>query len=553
MDEDVAVEDQFYNHELAVNVAWTAMAYRDNPTELEIAISQIEKLRFFSHPAEIAREREYFHLIYLSSLAYTWPKMLVKPFYRRKMFFSKEVPGLLPLAFPSSGSNKGLELISNKGHTPVYADLYDLHFPRHMGIIGETGSGKSLKMGGAASLALANQMKVTIIDSTREDGTGTFTDWTNFYDGSNYNCLSEKINILEIEDTRKIAAPKKRAAFSAINNQLIRQSLLGMVVERDTPSNISSRYRRLLDIAIHAYMEDAEIKQRWQLAHAGGRGSKAWADCPTLGDFVWRLDPDYLEQARAKWSKNASFKVKLSATQESDLAEIRLALEGVIHSPLGKTLCAPTTISYEKQLVTIGIGGIESEKDLEVLALAAHSVAVRRALSSVRSLIIFDEASYLVGNYDCMSRILGALMAKSRKLGATVIWGGQDLDSILNCANAKQILDNTTYYAIGKLGPTAAAQIATALEIPLSVIRKNTQKNFALPESEFATPWLFKDRDSLMQVRFPLALVELALLLNQPVWEKKRKEFFTKYKNRYEALERFTDYYVANISNKNAA
>lgn len=545
LDEDVAVEDKFYDHELAVNMAWVAMPYRDNPIDLEIATSKIEKLKLFSSPAEVAREKEYFPQIYLSTLATTWQKMLVAPFYRRKMFFSQEVPGLLPLAYPRVKKSDGLEYIAKDGYTPVYAELYDRDFPRHMGIIGESGSGKSFQMGAAGSLGLANDMNVTIIDSTREDGTGTFTDWTNFHEGSYYNCLDEKINILEIEDT-SCFEPIKAKAVNAINNQLMRQSILAMVIEADTPSNLSSRYRRLIDLALHAYREDPQIKERWRLAHIGGRGSSAWLDCPTLKDLRPFLEPQ-------NGSLTAWVGGELSDEQKSDLASIRLAIEAVIHSPLGDTICGPTTICFTSPLVTIGIGGIDEEKDLEILAIAAHSVAVRRAISSSRSLIIFDEASYLVGNFDCMSRILGALMAKSRKLGATVIWGGQDLASILNCRNAKQILDNTTHYSIGKLAPTATTQIATALEIPRQILLKNTYETFGLPATEFATPWLFKDREVLHSVRLNLAFVELALLLNQPFWEQKRKEFFNKYPNKYEAIARFAEYYISTIKNEKGA
>jgi len=56
LDEDIAVEDKFYDHEVAINMAMVVMAYRDNPTEVELALSQIASLPFFSPPALLLKE-----------------------------------------------------------------------------------------------------------------------------------------------------------------------------------------------------------------------------------------------------------------------------------------------------------------------------------------------------------------------------------------------------------------------------------------------------------------------------------------------------------------
>lgn len=552
LDEDIVVEDQFYSHEVAINVGFVAIPYRDNPTELDLAISKIEKLRFFSHPAEIAREKEYFPLIYLETLPLTWQKMLVKPFDRRKMYFSKEVPGLLPLGFCSSSDSNGFELIETSGYTPIYANLFARDFPQHMGIIGKTGSGKSVLKGGIAIEALAHNMYATIIDNTREDGTGSFQDSTNFLEGSYYNCLTEKINIVERPDTSKVSDPVKKNTVIQISAELTRQSLLALVVERDTKSEIRSRYRRLLDLSLSAFNDDPKIIERWKRAHEGGLGSEAWSKSPALPDFVRCLTPEYLERARTKKDPHGS-NLSLTPQQKLDLAEIRLALETVIDTPLGQTISGPTTIDYSTPLVVIGIGGLKDKRDLQVLTFAAQSIAIKRTLLCDRSLIAFDEASYLVGTYDCMSEFLGELLSKARKLGATIVWGGQQLTAILNCANAADILENTTYYAIGQLAATAPATIAPALGIPKNILLKNTQKNFALPESEFASHWLFSDGERLAFCRYNPPHKALALLVNQRGREKKRQEFFAKHQDKYVALDRFTEHYVDSVKGRNAA
>ncbi|MDJ0727096.1 MAG: hypothetical protein QNJ38_18505 [Prochloraceae cyanobacterium] len=556
LDEDVAVEDKFYDHEVAINLAMVVMVYRDNPREVDLAISSVAAKPFFSPPALLSRELEYFHLIYLQSLATTWQKMLVSPMERRLMFFSDEVGGLLPLAFRANSTNCGLQLISDRGHAPIYVNLYERDFPRHMAIDGMTGSGKSFLLAGAGSMALAHNMKVTFIDSTRSDGTGTFTDWTKFYDGSYYDCLSEKINLVEVVDTSVIEDPLKRLTREAIEKELIRQSLLALVVDRNSSGSKKKRYRHLLNLAVHAYLEDPELKARWQTAHSMGRSSSAWGFCPTLKDFLAFLDPDYLESVRSSWLQVTNFKPTFSNEQKQDLADIRLALESFMYSPLGQNLSQPTSISYDADLVTIGIAENNDEEYMEVLALAAHSIAVRRALSCDRSLLGFDEASYLVGNFDCMSKILGTLMAKARKTGVSVVWATQELDSIAKSQHAKQIFDNTSYYAIGRIKDSAIKDTAAILGIPEAVLARNTQSEigdlFSLSEREFATPWLYKDASKLEFCRYAPALNEISLLLNQPHREAERKAFYAKYKDPYLANEKHTEHYVNSVLKKNA-
>ena len=520
--QNASIEESFHDGEVALNLAWMAIVYRDHPEQLQTPLEHLNKLDAFPNPAKVEREKGYFDTMWLETLPYTWRRLLVKPFDRRQQYFASEAIGLMPLLMPQTSARHGLELICGTGFTPVYLDLYGQK-PQHCAIVGTTGSGKSLFLGEVCNQALGAGLDVTIIDSTREDGTGTFTDFTNFVGGSYYNCINESLNLLETVDVRDIDDPLKKQAVTALDGELTRQTLLMLVADSDTPKHLKKRYRSIINLCLKAFNDDPEIRQRYSAAHRDGFGSPAYRRMPTLVDFVNYVTPD-------------SLSFELDREQRSAVTSVRMELEAILDTTLGQTISRPSSIRTDSHLVVFGIGGVDNEEDLSILALTAYSVAIRRSVKSQRSLVDFDEASYLAGNFDYFARILGATMAKGRKAGISAIYCGQDLDSILNTRNAKQILDNTSNYLIGSLQDTAVETISKALGIPSEVLLDNTLNNFSPPESELASRWLVKNRSTLAQCLYYGASEQIALLANEPEFVALRHQYFQKYPNKYQAL-----------------
>ncbi|MDJ0717220.1 MAG: hypothetical protein QNJ54_23885 [Prochloraceae cyanobacterium] len=530
-EKNIQLEREFKEGEISINTAWLLLAYRPTPEVLTTDLASLASM--FRHPAKVVREVGYTDLLWLESFPLVWRIMLNSPYARRIKYFSKAVVGIMPLVLERSKASCGVELISNSGLSPIYADV--VSSPKHSVVLAATGEGKSVFMGEFVTTGLANGQNVTIIDSTREDGSGTYEALTNFLGGEYFNCISSSSNIFETAYLwKKEIDPKLKQAKQNISQNLLTEGLVLMCTDSDTPKHEVKTSRGLINLTLSAFFDDPQIIERYESAVRGGIGSINWTSIPTIHDYLPFLSPD-------------TFNIELTSEKISALYNIRLAIEAVLSGPLGTAIGSPSTIRPDNPLVVYALGGVDNEADLAVLALAAYSAALSRSFESASSFLLFDEVSYLLGNYECFAKIIGSIWAKARKLGISAMCAGQDLNSILKTNAASQVIENTTNFFIGGIKSPAVAKLSEILDIPEKILLLNTMDNFRCDQKEFATSWLYKNDSYLTYAKYYPALEQLAILVNEPNLAARRAEYFQKYPNKYEAIAEFTKYFTSTV------
>ena len=522
--DNVEVEEHFYDGEVLVRYAWMACAYRATTADLEEALNRIRSL--FRQPARLEREREYFHSLWVQAQPWSWQLLLKAPYERRLKLFTMHVPGMLPLAADRTPDQQGICLIGKQGNTPLYANPFGSR-PQHSAILGSTGSGKSVLAGEKLSYALASGFDVTIIDSTRGDGSGTFDAFTDFVGGAYFNTVTQSNNIFETGDLRGVTDREEREAKETMYRKLLVSGLMMLTTDKDTPPQRQRTYRNLIALGLETFFARADIQRRYEVAYAGGFGSGQWQEMPTLKDFDAHLTP---EQLGLKDDD-------LTGEIETALKAIHLELRAVLSGPLGKCIAQPSTFDTRSKLVVYALGGANEEQDIGPLVLSAYSHAMRRSFTCPRSFLFLDEASELIGNYPVIAEIIAAIYSKGRKSGISACYSGQDIESIARADCAPQIFNNTTNYWIGAVKSTAIKTLAEKLEIPVPLLRQNAQESFRLPLNECATPWLLKVDSFVAQGDYYPGTEQLALLVNEPEFVARRKAIFARHPgNPYAAL-----------------
>ena len=513
--QNVALEEDFLDGMVAVSVGWVILVYRETPESLRIGLNRVQRL--FRKPAIVKRESEYFDEIWLSTLPFYWKDILAE-YNRRILYRTEAVACLLPLNFDRTKAKRGLCLISDRSRTPLYIDPYTQ--PQHTAILGTTGSGKSVLFDGIVTTGLAYGSDVTLIDKTRGDGTGTFDTITNFVGGAYFNTVRESNNLFENVNPDEISDREKREAADGIFRRFLKKALISLIIDENEDREKVRNYKWVITSSLQNFFREPEIINRYETAHRFGIGTRAWQDIPTMQDFLEFLPiEDSSEKIPEKY---------LNAARE-----IKYQLSVIIDSPLGKIIATPSTFDNNSKFVVYGIGDVDEEQ-MTPIALSAYAAAIRKSLRSTQSLFCMDEASNLGSNFDFYGEVLRSFCSRGRKEGVSVVYAGQDLNSIKGLSNSAQILENTHNYLIGKIRPSALKLLEEELEIPREVARENTLDTFGRKGN--STPWLVKSGSTLSFAHYYPSPQQLCLIKNEPGFAQLRKEYFQKYQNPYEAI-----------------
>ena len=518
----IELEEGFLEGRVAINVAWVGLVYRQSPESLRLALNQFSKK--FRQPAVVKREVEYFDNIWLETLPFCWQDLLYE-YGRRKQYWTEATVCLLPLNFESTKANKGFCLISDKGSVPLHLDIYTGR-PQHTAILGITGSGKSVAMKGMVLMGAAYGLDVTIIDKTRGDGTGTFDASTKFEGGAYFNTVKESNNLFENVNPQEISELEKREAAEKIFRRFLKTGLMSLVIDKNEDKEKIRNYRLVFSRTLAEFFQDEKIRNRYEAAHRYGIGSTKWQDIPTLKHFLEYLRVEHLGEEAPTAIINAA-------------QEIKYQLQVIVESPLGKIISTPSTFETGNKLVVYGIGDVE-EEEMTAISLSAYSAAIRKSLRSQRSLFCMDEASNLGSNFDCYGETLRSFCSRGRKEGVSVIYGGQDLDSINALPHSAQIIENTSNFLIGKINSSALDLLDKKLDIPRKIARLNTLDSFD-NKNENSTPWLLKTGSTLSFCHYYPSLQELVLIMNEKEFVDLRDEYFNRYKNPYEAIAKLVE------------
>jgi len=529
----VEAQEALYEGSLPFHTGVVFLVHRDTKALLDDACRFISSL--FLRPAWVAQELEYPWLIWTQTFPICWQRLLVKPFNRRQVYLSSEVPGLMPLIKPRAIDKTGLELIAAEGGTPIYIDFCTLH--RNIGLFGTTRSGKSVIASGLLTQALAHGMPVVAMDYPKPDGTSTFTDYTEFMGerGAYFNVSKESSNLLEVPDLSNLSPDLQRDRFEDYKDFLV-SALMTMVIGSKVSEDkaLADMVRSILTLAIDAFYRDDQIRDRYAMAFTNGFGSDAWKTMPTLHDFM-----GYCSYERLRMDG-------VSDDIKTAMNRIKVRLNFWITSRIGKSISKPSTFRSDAQLLIFALANLNNDEDAAILSLSAYSAALRRALASPASVFFIDESPILF-EYDAISLLVARLCANGAKAGVRVILSAQDPDSIAKSPGGTKIFQNMTTQLVGRIQPTAVDSFVEILKYPKEVIVKNSTESFFPKKEGIYSQWLINDMGTFTQARFYPSYQLLAAVANNPDEQAGRTAALLRSPNKLLALNEFSKELVAKI------
>lgn len=530
----VDAQEKLFEGAVPLHTGVAILVHRPSLERLDEACRYIENC--FRRPAWVTREREYAWKIWLETLPITWDPLLTKPFNRRQVYLSGEVPGLTPLMKTQTRDKQGFELIDEDGGAPVFLDLFEQH--RNLGIFATTRAGKSVLVSGILTQALAYNIPVVALDYPKPDGTSTFTDYTEFMadNGAYFDISRQSNNLFEMPDTRHLPLEAQKERFFDYKDFLSSALMTLTSVDNRDPM-LKQTMRAVIDLALTAFFEDPLIQQRYQEAIVEGFGSEHWSDMPTLKDFLRYCTKEHLPLDKVKGDNI-----------NQALQQIQLRLQFWLDSRVGRAISQPSSFPTTAPLLVFALRNLSDSEDAAILSLSAYSAALRRALESPVSIFFIDESPILF-RFPEIAQLVGSLCANGAKAGIRVILTGQDPNTIANSASGSQIFQNLTTRLIGRIQPTAISSFEQILEYPREMISINATERFFPKKQGIFSRWLMDDSGIFTLCRYYPAYIQLAAVANNPEEQTARNAFLSHYENKFEALAAFADHLVHCIRN----
>jgi hypothetical protein len=530
-DKAIRAQEQLYEGAVALQTATVFLVHRATLPKLDEACRYIQNC--FHRPAWVEREKEYAWKIWLQTLPLTWEPLLAKPFNRRLLYLTGEAPGLMPLVCPHAIDQRGFELISEEGGVPLFIDPFSQH--RNIALFGTTRSGKSVAVSGLLTHALARGIPTIIMDFPPSDAASTFKDWTTFLQGAYFDIGKECNNLFEMPDLSAFDAKEQRERLSDYID-FLESALMTMVFGGGEATTSDDRLfrqslRSILGPAIRKFFDHTVIRSRYEAARQGGLGSQAWADTPTLVDFLAFFKLEGLA--------DLSSEAQADATTIRAMNHIERQLTFWIHSRVGSAISRPSTFRTDNQLLVFALRGLSDAEDAAVLALSAYSAALRRTLSHRESIFFIDEFSVLM-EWSQIAALIARLCANGAKAGIRVCLAAQDPNTLLNSVSGPKIIQNVSLRLIGRIQPVAIKSFQSFFGYSPEVIGVNASERFYPQVSEMYSQWLVDDGNRITYARFYPSPELLAVVANNPHETDCRNAFMVAYPdNSFKAISAF--------------
>jgi type IV secretory pathway VirB4 component len=463
-----------------------------------------------------------------------WEGLLVKPFNRRLLYLTSEVPGLMPLVLTKAGDSEGFELIAEEGGTPIHLDLFNQH--KNLALFATTRAGKSVLVSGILTQALAHGIPVVALDFPKPDGSSTFTDYTEFMEGNGayFDISKQSNNLFEQPDLRSLSAEEQRDRWLDYVG-FLESALMTMVLGSSSENQLLSQtVRSLINLALGAFFADPGIKERYKQAIAEGFGSQAWQKTPTLKDFMMFCSPEHLQLDA------------VSGRLDDALSQIQLRLRFWLSSRVGQSISAPSSFPTDAKLLVFALRNLSDNEDAAVLSLSAYSAALRRALSSPASIFFIDEAPILF-EFDQISDLVGRICANGAKAGIRVILSAQDPDTIAKSKASSKILQNLSTRLIGRIQPVAVDSFVNILKYPRDIISRNATESFFPRKEGIYSQWLLDDHGIYTFCRYYPGFEQLAVVANNPNEQTARQKIMLQHSDKYEAISVFARQLIASL------
>ena len=528
----IAAQEQLYEGAVPIYNSIAILVHRPRLEQLEQATRYIESC--FQRPAQVIRETEYAWKIWLQTLPIVWEGLLAKPFNRRHLYLTSEVPGLMPLVFTKTDDQEGFELIAEEGGSPVHIDLFNQH--KNLALFATTRAGKSVLVSGILTQALAHEIPIVALDFPKSDGTSTFTDYTEFMgkNGAYFDISKQSNNLFEQPDLH-LLNPEQQQDRLLDYTAFLESALITMVLGSSNDNKmLSQTVRSLLNLALTAFFADNQIKHRYQEAMLQGFGSIAWQKTPTLQDFLPFCSPEHL------------LLESVGGQVEEALNYIQLRLRFWLSSRVGKAISAPSSFPTDAPLLVFALRNLADNEDAAILSLSAYSAALRRALSHPASIFFIDEAPILF-EFDQIADLVGRICANGAKAGIRVILSAQDPDTIAKSKSASKILQNLTTRLIGRIQPVAVDSFVDILKYPREIIARNATENFFPRKEGIYSQWLLDDNGLYTFCRYYPGYEQLAVVANNPKEQTARQKAMQHYQDKYEAISAFARQLVASL------
>ncbi len=531
----VAAQEQIYEGAVPIYTSVVMLVHRDTVEKLDEAAKYIENS--FQRPAQVIRETEYAWKIWLQTLPIVWEGLLAKPFNRRQLYLTNEVPGLIPLVKTREGDGRGFELIAEEGGTPIQLDLFNQH--KNLALFATTRAGKSVLVSGILTQALAHNIPVIALDFPKPDGTSTFTDYTEFMEdwGAYFDISKQSNNLFEQPDLRALSYEEQKDRFGDYV-AFLESALMTMILGSSGESQLLTQtVRSVINLALSAFFSDEGIRKRYEDAIHDGFGSVAWQKTPTLKDFLTFCAPEHLNLETQ------------GGRIEDALSQIDLRLRFWLSSRVGQAISAPSSFPTDAQLLVFALRNLSDSEDAAVLSLSAYSAALRRALSSPASIFFIDEAPILF-EFDQIADLVGRICANGAKAGIRVILSAQDPDTIAKSKAASKILQNLTTRLIGRIQPVAVDSFESILKYPRDIISRNASESFFPRKEGIYSQWLLDDNGIYSFCRYYPGYEQLAVVANNPNEQTARSQFMETHEDKYEAISAFARQLVASLKNQ---
>jgi hypothetical protein len=528
----VAAQEELYEGAVPIYNGIAILVHRPQLEQLDQATRYIETC--FQRPAQVIRETEYAWKIWLQTLPIVWEGLLAKPFNRRQLYLTSEVPGLMPLVLPKKGDQEGFELITEEGGTPIHLDLFNQH--KNLALFATTRAGKSVLVSGILTQALAHNIPIVALDFPKPDGTSTFTDYTEFMgkEGAYFDISKQSNNLFEQPDLH-LLTPEQQQDRLLDYSAFLESALMTMVLGSSTDNKLLSQtIRSLLNLALTAFFADQTIQKRYQEARQEGLGSMAWQHTPTLKDFLRFCSHEHL------------LLESVGDRVEEALNYIQLRLRFWLSSRVGKAISAPSSFSSDAPLLVFALRNLSDNEDAAILSLSAYSAALRRALSNPASIFFIDEAPILF-EFDQIADLVGRMCANGAKAGIRVILSAQDPDTIAQSKAASKILQNLTTRLIGRIQPVAIDSFVQILKYPREIIARNASESFFPRKEGIYSQWLLDDQGVYTFCRYYPGYEQLAVVANNPQEQTARQKAMQHYNDKYEAISVFARQLVASL------
>jgi hypothetical protein len=527
VERSVDAQKQLYTGDVPEHLALIILIYRDSPEEIDDACRLISG--YVNQPTELSREIQYSWLIWLETLLLKQKPQLTSPYNRRRTFFTSEMIAMANIVQSATADGQGFELIANEGHSPVNIDFSKT---KNLMVVGTTGSGKSVLIASLIAECLGLAMSVTMIDLPNDDGSGTFGDFTPYFNGFYFDISKESNNLVQPLDLSKLPEEQREDRVKAHRsdvNLILLQLVLG---SQQFDGFLAQTIESLIPLGTKAFYEDPDIQRRFTEARVDGLGSIAWTNTPTLVDMEKFFVPERIDLGYQDDNIDKALKY------------IRLRLQYWKASSIGDAICKPSTFDTDSKLITFALTNLQSNKESEVFAMSAYIAASRQSLSCPNSVFFMDEASVLL-RFPAFSRLVGRKCATARKSGCRVIIAAQDVISIAKSEAGEQILQNMPLRLIGKIVSGAANSFHEHLGIPTEIIENN--ETFAPDAQQLYTLWLFDYNKIYIKCRYYPSYPLLALVVNSREEQAARDRFKAQYRDKFDWLLHFSKHYVSCI------